>query len=322
MFRSKCALIMKISIVVPVFNAQRYVADCFNSIAGQTYRDMEVIFVDDASTDESIQVLRSLINEAGVGIDYSIALHDNNMNVSTARNTGMGKATGDYLMFVDSDDVITPVAVELLAKLARDYQYADIIRGGYLDIDMETWDYFSSHGWGFIENFIKKNRKREGFEVLDGDNVFKFWLENFDMYGNIATMSACMTLYRMDFIRKNNLRFTADLRQAEDVYFNYLCFKLANQVVLEHTPAYFYRRHDGSISKDRYHYYKGWTGCLEKVSNDLQNEKQRELIVKWCSNYIGLMILSLKSGKEKTLIRRFAGVLEKIKPFINADSAL
>ena len=129
-------------------------------------------------------------------------------------------------------------------------------------------------------------------------------------------MSACMTLYRMDFIKKNNLRFSVDLQQGEDVYFNYLCFKNAKHIILEHTPIYFYRLHDNSISIDRYNYYKGWIGCLEKVSNELQNEKQKKLIANWCFYWIRRWIACLKSDKEKTLAIRFANLLEEIKPFI------
>jgi len=309
---------MKISIVVPVFNAQEFISDCFNSIASQTYSDMEVIFVDDYSTDESVQVLNKLVDDDKRGIEYSIALHETNMNVSAARNTGITKATGDYLMFIDSDDVITPCAVELLVKLAEDYQNAEIIRGGFLYINIIDWYYISSQGLGFVNNFIKKNRKREGFEVLAGDNIFKFWLEHLNIYENIATMSACMTLYRMDYIRKNNLCFQVDLHQGEDVYFNYQCFKHAKQVVLEHTPIYFYRRRENSLSEDRYNYYKGWIDCLEKIANGIQNEKQRKLIAYWCFYWISRLITLLKSDREKTLIRKVACVLEKIKPFMKA----
>ena len=91
-----------VSIIVPVYNAAAYVAECLQSLIAQTYSALEIIVVDDGSTDDSYAICQSLCNTS----DRVRLYHQANAGVSAARNTGIDKSTGDYIMFVDADDAL------------------------------------------------------------------------------------------------------------------------------------------------------------------------------------------------------------------------
>lgn len=91
---------MKISIIVPVYNVEQYIKECFDSIAAQTYNgEIECIFVDDCGQDKSVDILEKMIVGYQGGISFSIIHHEHNKGLSGARNTGIRHATGDYLYF-------------------------------------------------------------------------------------------------------------------------------------------------------------------------------------------------------------------------------
>ena len=101
---------MKYSIIVPVYNMEKYISKCLDSIFSSTYKNYEVIIVNDGSTDKSDEIIKTYI-EKNRNIIY---IKEENMGLSTARNNGVSKATGDYIIFVDSDDYIEEKLLENL----------------------------------------------------------------------------------------------------------------------------------------------------------------------------------------------------------------
>lgn len=107
----------KVTIILPVYNVEKYIEDCVESIINQTCKDFELIIVDDGTKDKSIELTERLLSDSC--INYRI-IHRNNGGLSAARNTGISAAQGKYLCFVDSDDVINPQYVETLLKDIED----------------------------------------------------------------------------------------------------------------------------------------------------------------------------------------------------------
>ena len=103
-----------ISIIVPVFNVELYLKECLESIKKQTYTNLEVIIVDDCSTDNSFNIADNFIKNYKGPIIFKLIKHDKNKGQSAARNTGLGVAKGEYVGFVDSDDYIAPNMYEFL----------------------------------------------------------------------------------------------------------------------------------------------------------------------------------------------------------------
>ena len=105
----------KISVIIPVYNVEKYLRECLDSIVNQTFKDIEIICVDDGSTDKSLEILREYEQKD----KRIIVISQPNKGVSTARNIGMQQATGKYMMFVDSDDYITQNACELIYNVSN-----------------------------------------------------------------------------------------------------------------------------------------------------------------------------------------------------------
>lgn len=124
---------MLVSIIIPIYNVEKYIVRCIESVLNQTYRQLEVILVDDSSSDGSMQKARDYIERVpDNGTPTFIFLrHENNRGVSAARNTGVDVATGSYIYFLDSDDEILPDSIETLVSLS-DNGKIDYIRGSHL----------------------------------------------------------------------------------------------------------------------------------------------------------------------------------------------
>lgn len=122
----------KVSIIIPVYNVAPFIAACIQSVINQTYRDIEIIFVDDCGTDNSINLIKDFIANHCEDWDIKIVHHDHNRGLSAARNTGLKTATGDYVYFLDSDDSISSNCIELLLNEASKNN-CDFVIGDYSD---------------------------------------------------------------------------------------------------------------------------------------------------------------------------------------------
>ena len=136
-----------ISIIIPVYNVGPYVEDCLRSVMRQTYTGpMECIIVDDCGTDNSMEIVERLVSEYDGPIDFKVLHHAHNRGVSAARNTGMDAAIGDYLFFVDSDDMLTDDCFEQLARPLASKPF-DVVLGKVF-----SRSYQNSQARNYIEN--------------------------------------------------------------------------------------------------------------------------------------------------------------------------
>lgn len=118
---------MKVTIIIPVYNVAAYIFRCLESVSHQTFQDLEVLFVDDCGTDDSMQIIKDYLVSHRFP-DYKIISHQKNGGLSAARNTGLRYATGNYVYFLDSDDVITTDCIQVLVDALRGGEY-DFVQG-------------------------------------------------------------------------------------------------------------------------------------------------------------------------------------------------
>lgn len=97
---------MKVSIIIPVYNVSKYIKRCLKSVLGQTWKDLEIILVDDCTPDDSMDIVRGILETSSRSDIVTILKHEKNRGLSAARNTGIRQATGNYLYFLDSDDYL------------------------------------------------------------------------------------------------------------------------------------------------------------------------------------------------------------------------
>ncbi|MDO4511448.1 MAG: glycosyltransferase family 2 protein [Bacteroidales bacterium] len=141
---------MRITVIIPIYNVARYVEECLLSVMRQCFQDLEVMVVDDCGTDESMPIVRScllsngFVEQAATAVwvkadtpmTVTILRHERNRGLSAARNTGIAAATGDYLYFLDSDDVITPDCISTLVEQVALHPGVDMVQGGAYSDDL------------------------------------------------------------------------------------------------------------------------------------------------------------------------------------------
>ena len=190
----------KISIIVPVYQAEKYISKCIESIANQTYKNLEIILIDDGSTDSSGEIC----DEYGKKDNRIVVVHNKNKGVSVARNCGLDIATGDYITFVDSDDYIDLQMYSEMMKVVEKYS-----------CDVVMCD--------CIKEFKGKSEKythaiREGF--YDKEQLKQEYYSQLLITPNIeypATISNCLCLIKSEIGKK--IRYIEGVKHSEDLLF-------------------------------------------------------------------------------------------------------
>ena len=137
-----------LSIIIPAYNIESYIGRCLDSLLNQTYEDLEIIVVDDGSTDNTLSIIKEYCNKD----DRITVIHKENEGVSVARLTGMKKAKGEYVGFVDGDDIVEQDMFEFLMNNAKKYN-ADISHCGYvMDFPDGHSDYYYNTGKIIVQN--------------------------------------------------------------------------------------------------------------------------------------------------------------------------
>lgn len=219
---------MDISVIIPIYNVEKYLKRCIDSVLRQKDVSLEVILVDDGSTDSSGKIC-----DEYASINSNVkCLHITNSGPSTAKNVGYDLALGNYIAFIDSDDEIKQDMFCVMLKSG--YQHnADIVCCNYIQVDEEG---NSSH------------TEHTGQEyVLTQDEALKAILIKDKIY------SQCWTkIYKRETMQKNSVRNTEGLKTEEDFIYNIQAFACSKTVCIVDKPLYIYTHRSKSLSKDYY----------------------------------------------------------------------
>ena len=195
-----------VSIILPIYNVEKYIDRCINSVVNQTYKELEIILVDDGSPDNCPKIC----DEWAKRDNRIKVVHKKNAGLGMARNTGIENAHGEYICFFDSDDYIALDTIKKVMQTASQTE-ADLILFGHYEVDK------NHHEKAFVPNMGKK--------YYQGDEVQSIVLPamiSFDPYTGDNTnlgMSACMSAYRYSLIHRNEWRFVSERDLiSEDVY--------------------------------------------------------------------------------------------------------
>ena len=213
----------KISIIVPIYNIEKYLPRCLDSILAQTYKNLEVILVDDGSVDNS-----GMIADKYARNDQRIiVIHQVNKGVSAARNAGLDLATGDYIGFVDGDDYIEPDMYEILMRII-DEQQVDIAHCGYQMVYPSRIDYYYN-----TREKQKMNREEGVFELLKGRKIEPgLWNK----------------LYKAELFKE--IRLPIGIAETEDLLCNFELFCLAESSFFYDVSKYHYMLRSGSATSE------------------------------------------------------------------------
>lgn len=218
----------KISIVIPVYNVEAYLEECLDSILSQKYTDYEIICVNDASTDSSLQILQHYNQQYP---DIKIISNDRNRGLSYTRNHGLLEAEGDYVWFVDSDDLICENALKEISDIIEN-QTADIL---FFNMMMRDESDYAKKNPREKKKNLKENQIQSGLELL------KEFYEK-----NNWKIEVWRQIYRRQFLTNEGLRFFEGILH-EDNLFTFQSLIKAERVINVEKEFYVYRRREGSI---------------------------------------------------------------------------
>lgn len=210
---------MKYSVIIPVYNVEKYIDRCLKSIISQNYDDLEIIVVDNGSTDSSGSICDTYANEHSNISVYHIENH----GVGSARNFGLSKARGEFIYFVDSDDY-------LVGNLFAEFEDKLV-----LDLDLAVFSYYDS----FEEDLTEKQRTEKSLPFkgnYDKDGFIKIFKE---LFLSNMLYTVWNKIYRREFLLENNLSFE-QYELGEDVRFNLNVYRNVNRVYLSQESYYVY----------------------------------------------------------------------------------
>lgn len=246
MYSKEAAVSITISVIIPVYNVEKYLHRCVESILQQTFQDFEIILVDDGSRDNSGEICDEYAKK-----DTRIkVIHKNNARVSAARNDGMKIANGKYISFIDSDDWIEPEMYQNMIKKAEE-----------LNLDFIMCDYIKRSP-GYEDK--RTQPIRGGY--YSKDDIKKELFSCLIMFENVEfppTISNWVCLFNLEFLKKNNITYDEDVYYAEDSIFG-------SKVMYNANNFYYFKKH----------YYYNYFFNPNSTTNTYDKEKWDE---KWDS---------------------------------------
>lgn len=290
--------IIKVSIIVPVYNVEKYLSRCIESILNQTLKDIELILVNDGSTDKCKDICKEYSKyDSRVKFINKI-----NEGVSSARNVGIDNSSGDYISFVDPDDYLDNDAIEYLYRLIKKYN---------ADVSCYKMKTYRNNEYHIIE-------ENEEVRLYINESIVKNQIES----GKFL-FSSCNKLYSRKLFDGVNDRFNNDIRYAEDALFNIHMLSKCKKLVYSNLRKYNYFINEGStvnkISDKRIDILKAQRQMLEFINNKYCNYTQN--IIKQYVNSSILIIVDIAKSKELfknlSILKRLKNQIKKDKYVIN-----
>ena len=294
-----------ISIIVPIYNSEEYLQDCIYSIINQTYQHIEIILINDGSTDKSLDICNKLSK-----IDKRIiVINKENSGVSDTRNYGIKKSKGKYIMFVDSDDILDLNCCEILLYNMIKYN---------CDLSMAN---------------ITRNKSDLGKDIINKEYAFDDKKENLylTIYNNSLnkiqyTEGPYAKLYNKEIIINKKIMYDTDLKIGEDSLFNLEYYYLAKKIILTSKYLYYYRNNSNSVMNSEFEkYYKAIFKTIDKHKNKLEEIGLFQSIKNdfYCFAFRQVDKLVKKSLKTNLPQKNYYQLLEnrKVKDILNNKNA-
>lgn len=269
---------MFISVIVPVYNVEKYIDKCMMSLLRQHYLDMEIIVVDDKSTDCSLSIAREYEKYNNV----KVISKDKNSGLSDSRNTGIKEARGKYIMFLDSDDYVEDGCILKIKSIIEEEDEPDIVYFGYCVEYEETEERKIKYGYVSDKN-----------QIYTGEEFALAELKQRNLYA-----AACFGVYKRELIENNSLYFEHGILHEDELWTPQIILN-ANKVYTSDYVFYHYLKRGGSItmSSDKTkHGMDMLYVCkeLDEVAKKIENAELK----KYMDNHIAMLYMKgMTEGK-------------------------
>ncbi len=274
-----------ISVIIPIYNVEQYIRKCIDSVINQTLKDIEIILVDDGSPDNCPEIC-----DEYAGLDSRVSvIHKANGGLSDARNAGMLRATGEYLLFVDSDDWIEAETCMLLYSEANKNNTEFVISAYYNETKTITTvkHIFGNGNDVFSSTNVKKKLARRILGLINEELRHP---EQID-----ALSSVCSKLYKRELVVKNAIKFI-DRNQifSEAIDFNFRYAMNVNSAIYLDTPLYHYLRMNTTSGTKAYRkdFFKLWKPWIVYVKDFIEKNNYNELLDQALYNRICFAVIS------------------------------
>lgn len=277
-----------LSFIIPVYNGSKHISRCLKSILQQNYPNIEIIIIDDGSTDSSTKIINSTISLYNINNYKTIVLSQKNAGVSATRNKGIQLATSDYIAFVDQDDYIDSNFANTYMSATEKYDY-DMVIGGF--------------------NRYDKNNKKT-----------REWIPTSDIWSKFCLTYPWGRIIRRIFLIDNSISFLKT-GIGEDVYFDLICYSYTDKICMLHNAMYTWFDNPESVSNKQYTYINDKTDPIytfKHIEHDLSKNSKipRDLLEYYYIKFIIWFLLSSvqNSKKEditKTYVKLFSWLRKK-----------
>ena len=220
---------MKISIVIPIYESAPYIIECLKSVSSQSYKgDIECILIDDCGNDGTINIAQNFIDSYNGNIKFIILHHKNNKGAGAARNTGLNAASGDYVIFIDSDDYITDTCLEEMTNVLKKYPNVNLIQAGIKTTDgsIPWFDFEKNPFPEYTDDFYDIKTRLLGREIIPA--------------------SPCSKLIPIKFLKENSIYFHEGI-VIEDVLWCNILAKHVKSIACLNKNTYIYRIREESV---------------------------------------------------------------------------
>ena len=251
----------RVSILIPVYKAEKYISKCLQSVLSQTYQNLEIIIVDDASPDSSMDIAEKLIQQTVNTFDIKILHNEKNQGIATVRNILLDHAKGDFILFVDSDDYIERDAIQSLVDIATNTN-CDIVRCGYFEAKGNNIRTINQRPWSDKTDLLKQHIKA-------WDSIEAMW----------------QLFIRRSLIENHRIRFAEGINASEDHLMMIKLYFYANSIVNLEKPVYYYRKDNMQsvthVNPKAFHdsMYKGMDNAIKFLKDNGVYETYRDEVL-------------------------------------------
>ena len=287
----------KFSIIIPVYNVENYLSECLDSLIHQTLEDIEIICVNDGSNDQSEYVLKAYAN-----LDPRIhIIEKKNGGVSSARNIGLEIATGEYILFTDSDDYLELTACERVYYEILDHSPDIVVFGMHL--------------------FPRHPQPAEWLIYNSNLRVISYWNNGINalLYENGSTPFVWRECFKREFLLENKLIFDEGLWLSEDLVFLFKAFPNANRIIYIPDKLYHYRweRNNSAMNKASCNLFRKYQSHIDAVEKIAQYWEENKFMLSrggdffaWSVAFLGADLTHYSGSGKNILIKRIWDVWE------------
>ena len=288
---------VKMTIIICSYNHEDYIRECLDSVVSQTLNDIEIICVNDGSTDNTLSIMREYEKKD----ERIIVIDQKNSGPSTGRNKALQIASGEYVQFLDSDDYIRKDTCEMLYKKLKALDLDILFFSGY-NFDSQTKEITENQYWSF--SYLPENFDKEFFSIKDCTS-----------FVHRMAVSACLSVYKLDFIKINKITFPDGLLFEDNLFFVSSIIK-AQRVSILRDKLYYRRVHNKSITQNWESNYSDYLNIVSKVLTLLKPLPYKQCINNYVRNYLSTCITRFNSFSEESKDKYY----KKLKSLLDAHN--